>query len=86
VGEVTTPTLLMTGVRDLRTPIGQAEEFYNALQQVGVPTRLIRMNDEWHGTTSRPSNFLRTQLYVLEWFRRWGKVSSRASEAGSGPE
>ena len=69
--EVTTPTLLMTGVKDLRTPISQAEEFYQALKMERVPTKLIRMEGEWHGTTSKPSNFLRTQLYVMKWFEEW---------------
>ncbi len=72
VGNVTTPTLLMTGVLDLRTPISQAEEFYQALKAQNKPTALIRMNGEWHGTTSKPSNFLRTQLYLRKWFERWG--------------
>ncbi len=72
VGNVTTPTMLMTGENDLRTPIGQAEEFYQALQHLDVPTVMVRFKDEWHGTTSRPSNFMRTQLYVRKWFEQWG--------------
>lgn len=72
VGNVKTPTMLMTGVRDLRTPIAQTEEFYQALKILKVPTAMIRFNDEWHGTSSRPSNFVRTQLYLREWFERWG--------------
>jgi len=67
-GHVTTPTLLMTGVKDLRTPIPQTEEFYEALKIQKVPTKMIRMNDEWHGTGSKPSNFMRTQLYLMKWF------------------
>jgi hypothetical protein len=31
---------------------------------------MIRFNDEWHGTTSKPSNFLRTQVYLREWFAK----------------
>ena len=33
---------------------------------------MIRINDEWHGTSRKPSNFIRTQLYLLKWFERWG--------------
>jgi hypothetical protein len=29
---------------------------------------MIRMNREYHGTGSQPSNFLRTQLYIMKWF------------------
>ncbi len=71
VGKVTTPTLLMTGIEDLRTPLAQAEEFYQALKYRGVPTVLIPMHKEWHGTWSVPSNMLRTQLYVRKWFERF---------------
>ena len=72
VGDVTTPTMLMTGELDLRTPMGQTEEYYQALQYVGVPTVMVRFQNEWHGTTSNPSNFLRTQLYLRKWFAQWG--------------
>jgi dipeptidyl aminopeptidase/acylaminoacyl peptidase len=71
IGNVKTPTMLMTGVNDMRTPISQTEEFYQALKAVGVPTAMIRFNDEWHGTSSNPSNFLRTQLYLRYWWQKW---------------
>ncbi|MDH5589358.1 MAG: S9 family peptidase [Gemmatimonadota bacterium] len=71
VGNVTTPTMLMTGENDLRTPMPQTEEFYAALKVRGVPTAMVRFQDEWHGTSSKPSNFMRTQLYLREWFRKW---------------
>ena len=71
VGNVTTPTMLMTGVGDLRTPMPQTEEYYAALKVMGVETAMIRFNNEWHGTSSTPSNFLRTQLFLREWFKRY---------------
>ncbi len=77
VGNVTTPTMLMTGVRDLRTPMGQTEEFYQALQYVGAPTVMLRFQGEWHGTSSKPSNFMRTQLYLRKWFAKWGTHEAR---------
>jgi dipeptidyl aminopeptidase/acylaminoacyl peptidase len=58
----------MTGVQDLRTPMPQTEQFYSALKMRKVPTAMVRFNEEWHGTTSRPSNFMRTQLYTRYWF------------------
>ncbi len=70
VGNVKTPTMLMTGVQDLRTPMPQTEQFYSALKLLKVPTAMIRFNEEWHGTTSRPSNFIRTQLYLRHWFEK----------------
>ena len=71
VGNVKTPTLLMTGVLDLRTPMPQSEEFYRALRLRNIPTALIRVNNEYHGTSSTPSNFLRTQLYLRSWFDKY---------------
>ena len=78
VGNVTTPTMLMTGVNDLRTPMGQTEEFYEALKMRKVPTQMVRFNDEWHGTSSKPSNFIRTQLYLRDWFKQHARGALKA--------
>ncbi len=72
VGNVNTPTMLMTGVKDLRTPITQTEEYYQALKIRKVPTAMVRFNEEFHGTSSKPSNFMRTQLYLRYWFDEHG--------------
>ncbi len=77
VGNVKTPTMLMTGVNDLRTPISQTEEFYEALKVRKIPTAMVRFNDEWHGTTSKPSNFIRTQLYLRHWFDKHARNKDR---------
>jgi dipeptidyl aminopeptidase/acylaminoacyl peptidase len=76
VGNVKTPTMLMTGVLDLRTPMPQTEQFYSALKLRKVPTAMIRFNEEWHGTSSKPSNFIRTQLYLRYWFEKFKRPSS----------
>jgi dipeptidyl aminopeptidase/acylaminoacyl peptidase len=76
VGNVKTPTMLMTGVNDLRTPMPQTEQFYSALKLLKVPTAMIRFNDEWHGTTSKPSNFVRTQLYLRHWFDKYKRPAA----------
>jgi dipeptidyl aminopeptidase/acylaminoacyl peptidase len=70
VGNVSTPTMLMTGEMDLRTPMGQTEEYYQALRFRKVPSAMVRFKEEWHGTGSKPSNFLRTQLYLRAWFEQ----------------
>src|SRR4029077_20367258 len=71
VGNVTTPTLLMTGVLDRRTPMTQTEEYFAALKVRGVPTTLLQFEGEYHGTGSKPSNFIRTQLYMMSWFKKY---------------
>jgi dipeptidyl aminopeptidase/acylaminoacyl peptidase len=75
VGKVTTPTLLMTGVLDRRTPMPQTEEYYAALKMRGVPAALLQFNDEFHGTASKPSNFIRTQLYMMAWFNKYTRAT-----------
>jgi hypothetical protein len=37
------------------------------------------MNNEWHGTTSTPSNFLRTQLYLRYWFDKYKRGGARTT-------
>ena len=71
VGNVTTPTLLMTGDLDMRTPLPQTEEYYAALKLRGVPATLLRFSGEYHGTATKPSNWMRTQLYMMSWYGRY---------------
>ncbi len=71
VGNVTTPTLVMTGEEDLRTPMAQSEEYYAALKVRGVPAKLMRFDSEYHGTGSKPSNAMRTLLYMMSWYKQW---------------
>jgi dipeptidyl aminopeptidase/acylaminoacyl peptidase len=82
VGNVKTPTMLMTGVNDLRTPMPQTEEFYQALKVLKVPTAMVRFNDEWHGTSSKPSNFIRSQLYLRDWFTKHSRKGPRTVSDG----
>jgi dipeptidyl aminopeptidase/acylaminoacyl peptidase len=85
VGRVKTPTLLMTGELDLRTPMGQTEEYYQALRTLKVPTAMLRFHGEYHGTGSKPSNFMRTQLYLMSWFQRWPERAASGDAAGGAP-
>jgi len=82
VGNVTTPTVVMTGELDLRTPMPQSEEYYAALKYRGIETVLLRFNGEYHGTGSKPSNFMRTQLYMMSWY---GK-HKRGAETAAGSQ
>ena len=71
VGNVTTQTIVMTGEQDMRTPMPQSEEYYAALKYLGVPSKLIRFNDQYHGTGTRPSNNMRTMLYMMDWYNSY---------------
>jgi dipeptidyl aminopeptidase/acylaminoacyl peptidase len=72
VANVKTPTMVMTGEADLRTPIGQSEEFYRALKMLKKETLLVRMPEEYHGWR-RPSHQLLQQLYLQAWFEKYRK-------------
>ncbi|MBN1271147.1 MAG: S9 family peptidase [Candidatus Aminicenantes bacterium] len=72
VANVTTPTMVMTGEADLRTPMSQSEEYYRALKILKKETLLVRMPDEFHGWR-RPSHRLLQQLYLIAWFEKYMK-------------
>ena len=79
VANVKTPTMVMTGEADLRTPMGQSEEFYRALKMLKKPTLLVRMPDEFHGWR-RPSHRLLQQLYLMAWFDKHKRTVTATSE------
>jgi len=56
VKNVKTPTLIMTGEEDFRTPMSESEQYYKALKLRGVETVLVRVPDEPHGIRRRPSH------------------------------
>ena len=69
VTKVKTPTLLMTGLADFRTPISEAEQFYSALKLINVEAVLVRVPEEPHGISRRPSHHIAKMLYVAGWFQ-----------------
>jgi len=69
-GNVTTPTMLITGEEDLRTPMSQSEEFYRALKIQKKETLLVRIPDEFHGFKSVSHRMLNL-LYIKAWFEKY---------------
>jgi len=70
VANVKTPTMVMTGEADLRTPMAQSEEYYRALKMLKKETLLVRMPEEYHGW-QRSSHRLLQQLYLMAWFEKY---------------
>ncbi len=68
VKNVKTPTLLMTGEEDFRTPISEAEQYYAALKLLKVESALVRFPGEPHGLARRPSHQIAKTVYTLNWF------------------
>jgi len=73
VGNVTTPTMVINGEVDYRTPISEAQQFYAGLQIEGVPSVLVRIPDASHGIANKPSNLIGKVQYILAWFGKWGE-------------
>jgi acylaminoacyl-peptidase len=72
VGKVSTPTMLMTGEVDYRTPSSDAEQFYEALKLRKVPAAMVRIPDASHEIAEKPSNMMAKVAYILGWFARYG--------------
>jgi acylaminoacyl-peptidase len=71
VGSVTTPTMLLTGESDLRTPISESEQYYQALKLRRIDSALVRIPGASHGIANRPSHLIAKIAYVLGWFERY---------------
>ncbi len=76
-GNVKTPTMVMTGEIDYRTPSSDAEQFYEALKLRKVPSVMVRVPDAGHEISEKPSNMMAKVAYILGWFERYG--SSKAA-------
>ncbi|MGE4304157.1 MAG: prolyl oligopeptidase family serine peptidase [Novosphingobium sp.] len=84
VGNVETPTLVVVGSDDYRTPDSESEQYYAALQIRGVPTAMVKVPDASHGgIAARPSQAAAKASAVLAWFDKYrtdGKTDAAASE------
>jgi len=78
VGNVTTPTMIMTGEADWRTPISESEQYFSALQVEGVDTALIRVPDASHWIEARPSQLIAKVNTILGWFDKYSKAADTA--------
>jgi dipeptidyl aminopeptidase/acylaminoacyl peptidase len=80
VGNVTTPTMLMTGEEDWRTPIWEAEQYFNALQIEDVDTALVRVPGASHWIEYRPSQLIAKVNAILAWFERYSQPTDASIE------
>ncbi len=79
VGNVKTPTLVVVGSDDYRTPDSEAEQYYEALQLRSIPTALVKVPGANHGgLAARPSQSAAKASAILAWFERYrGKGSGQ---------
>ena len=71
VGNVKTPTMLLTGEQDYRTPMGETEQYYAALKLNEVETAMVRIQGAGHGIAAKPSNLMAKVVYILGWFDKY---------------
>ena len=85
VGDVETPTLVVVGSQDYRTPVSESEQYYTALSLRGVPTALVKVPGASHGgIAARPSQSAAKASAILAWFDRykngWTRGAAQSSE------
>ena len=89
MANVKTPTLVVVGASDYRTPVSEAEQLYSALKLQRVPTALVKVPEASHGgIASRPSQSAAKASAIIAWFDRFRKkpdTSSVVSTNGTSP-
>ncbi|SMF61513.1 alpha/beta hydrolase family protein [Allosphingosinicella indica] len=84
VGNVKTPTLVVVGSEDYRTPVSEAEQYYTALRLRGVPTAFVKVPGASHGgLAARPSQSGAKASAILEWFARYRNGAPVAGTAAA---
>ena len=71
VGNITTPTLVMVGMNDLRTPPSEAKQLYHALKVRKIPTAFVEIPGASHLIVNRPSQLITKINHILAWFEKY---------------
>jgi len=77
IGNVETPTLVMVGTADMRTPISEAKQMYNALKIRGIDTALVEVPGAPHNIAGRPSQLITKVDHILAWFEKYWPAEHR---------
>jgi acylaminoacyl-peptidase len=72
VGNVKTPTMILTGEVDHRTPMSESEQYYQALRLRKVESVLVRVPAASHAITRRPSHLMAKVAHIVKWFDNHG--------------
>jgi dipeptidyl aminopeptidase/acylaminoacyl peptidase len=82
MGNVKTPTLVVVGAEDYRTPVSEAEQLYSALKLKGVPTMLVKVPNASHGgIAARPSQSAAKAAAIIAWFDKYRSKPTTAQTA-----
>jgi dipeptidyl aminopeptidase/acylaminoacyl peptidase len=78
----TTPSLIQHGEQDLRVPISQGYELYNALKRQGVPVKMVIYPRQPHGL-NEPRHVLDAGKRNVEWFTQYLKPQESRAVSSS---
>jgi dipeptidyl aminopeptidase/acylaminoacyl peptidase len=82
IGNVKTPTLVVVGAEDYRTPVSESEQLYSALKLKGVPTMLVKVPNASHGgIAARPSQSAAKASAIIAWFDKYKKSAATTETA-----
>jgi len=73
VGNIQTPTLVMVGTSDMRTPLSEAKQLYHALKLRKIETALVEVPGSYHYIANRPSQLITKIDHILAWFDKYKK-------------
>ncbi|MEY8849350.1 prolyl oligopeptidase family serine peptidase [Psychroserpens sp. XS_ASV72] len=73
VGNIETPTMVMVGMNDLRTPPSEAKQLYHALKLRKIETVLVEIPNSYHNIAGKPSNLISKVAHTLAWFKKYDK-------------
>jgi dipeptidyl aminopeptidase/acylaminoacyl peptidase len=71
VGNIETPTLVMVGTSDLRTPLSESKQLYSALKIRGIDTALVEVPGAPHNISGTPSQLITKIDHILAWFAKY---------------
>jgi dipeptidyl aminopeptidase/acylaminoacyl peptidase len=82
MANVKTPTLVVVGAEDYRTPVSESEQLYSALKLKGVPTMLVKVPNASHGgIAARPSQSAAKASAIIAWFDKYRKQAAPTQTA-----
>lgn len=73
VGNIETPTMVMVGMSDLRTPTSEAKQLYHALKLRKIETVLVEIPGAYHGIANVPSQLISKVAHTLAWLNKYNK-------------
>ena len=79
VGNVKTPTMLLTGEADYRTPMSETEQYYQALRLQKIESAMVRIPGASHGIASRPSHLIQKVGNIVAWFDKYRSGGNETS-------